>query len=249
MGFFLDGEKAIPDFYIILVEPKYGGNVGAIARVMANFEFKNLYLVNPCNLDDECYARSMHASNLLDDAKIFSSFEEATKNMDYLVATSAIESQNEKRHLRNAVALEDFSEKLYELDGKIGLVFGREDYGLRNEEIAKCDVILRIPTSENYLSLNLSHAICLVLYSLYLNKKYVPKEKKNIGKIEKEKLYTFFSNLLEVIDYPIHKKENTEVMFRRIMGRAMLSKWEYHTLMGVFSKSIEKIQNKKRKKP
>jgi tRNA/rRNA methyltransferase len=211
---------------------------------MANFNFNNLYLVDPCELDDECYARAMHASKILDDAKIFKSYDEAIKNIDYLVATSSIESLNDKRHLRNAVPLQELSEKLFEMDGKVGIVFGREDYGLYNEEIAACDVMLRIPTSESYLSLNLSHAVALVLYSIYIKKETIPKEKRTIEKLEKEKLYGFFSELLEEINYPEHKKENTEVMFKRIMGRAMPSKWEYHTLMGVFSKSLDKINKK-----
>jgi tRNA/rRNA methyltransferase len=211
---------------------------------MANFDFNNLYLVNPCELGDECYTRAMHAQKIVDDAKIFTSFEQAVKDIDYLVATSSIESKNDKRHLRNAVTLDYLSKKLYELNGKVGLVFGREDYGLYNEEIALCDVMLRIPTSESYLSLNLSHAVALVLYSLYVKRKTIPKEKRTIGKIEKEKLYDFFSQLLNKIDYPQHKKENTTIMFKRLMGRAMPSKWEYHTFMGVLSKSIEKIKDK-----
>ncbi|MCK4996637.1 MAG: RNA methyltransferase, partial [Thermoplasmatales archaeon] len=206
----------MPDFYVVLVEPKYGGNVGSVARLMENFDFNDLYLVNPCELDEECYSRAMHAHKILDGAKIFNSFEEAVKNIDYLVATSSIVSQNDKRHLRNAILLDDLSEKLFELDGKIGLVFGREDFGLYNEEISACDIMLRIPTSEAYLSLNLSHAVALVLYSLYIKRETAPIEKKTIGKVEKEKLYTFFSELLDVINYPEHKKEKTEVMFRRI---------------------------------
>ncbi|HDQ15731.1 MAG TPA: RNA methyltransferase, partial [Bacteroidetes bacterium] len=219
------------DFYVILVEPKYGGNIGAVARVMANFDFKHLYLVNPCKLDDECYARAMHASKILDEAKNFKNFDNATKDMDYLVATSSIDSKNDKRHLRNAVLLEDFSEKVFDMKGKIGLVFGREDYGLFNEEIAACDIMIRIPSSESYASLNLSHAVALVLYSLFV-KKESKRTKKIINKLEKEKLYLFFSDILKEINYPKHKKENTEIMFKRIMGRAMPSKWEYHTLMG-----------------
>jgi TrmH family RNA methyltransferase len=212
---------------------------------MANFDFKNLYLVNPCELDDECHARAMHAYDLIENAKIFSSFEDTIKKIDFLVATSSIESKNEKRHLRNAISLENLSENLIEIEGKVGLVFGREDYGLFNEEIASCDALLRIPTSESYLSLNLSHAVALVLYSLYINRKSEPKQTITIGKIEKEKLYNFFSQILEEINYPSHKKENTEIMFKRIMGRAIPSKWEYHTLMGVFSKTLEKLKNKK----
>ena len=213
---------------------------------MANFDFNNLYIVNPCELDDECYTRAMHAQKIVDDAKIFTSFKQAINDIDYLVATSSIESKNDKRHLRNAVTLEYLSKKIYEIDGKVGLVFGREDYGLYNEEIAVCDIMLRIPTSESYPSLNLSHAVALVLYSLYIKRKTIPKEKRTIGKIEKEKLYDFFSELLNKIDYPQHKKENTNIMFKRIMGRAMPSKWEYHTFMGVLSKSIGKINDKKK---
>lgn len=212
---------------------------------MANFDFGNLYLVNPCKLNDECYSRAMHAYKIIDDAKIFTSFDEAIKDVDYLVATSSIESKNDKRHLRNAVLIENLTDKIFRIDGKVGFVFGREDYGLYNKEIAACDIMLRIPTSDSYPSLNLSHSVALVLYSLYVKKKYKPRQKRIIGKIEKEKLYTFFSELLQEINYPKHKKENTEIMFKRIMGRAIPSKWEYHTLMGIFSKSLEKIKNKK----
>jgi len=210
-----------------------------------NFDFDKLCLINPCNLDDECYVRSVHADKILDNARIFSSFEDAIKDIDYLVATSSIETKTDKKHLRNPVLLEDLAEKIFELDGKVGLVFGRENYGLYNDEIASCDIMLRIPTSESYLSLNLSHAVNLVLYELYNKKTFEPREKRIIGRMEKEKLFDFFSNLLEEINYPKHKKEKTNVMFRRIMGRAMPSKWEYHTLMGVFSRALGKIKENK----
>lgn len=213
---------------------------------MANFDFKSLILVNPCELGTECYARAMHAKKILKDAKICSSFKEAVKDIDYLVATSSIDSKNDKKHLRNALILEDFSEKIFETEGKIGLVFGREDYGLLNEEIAACDIMLKIPTSDNYSSLNLSHAVGLVLYSLYI-KSQITLEKRTIDKLEKEKLFSFYKEILDLINYPEHKKEKTEVMFKRIMGRAMPSKWEYHTLMGVLSKSIKNIKKSKKK--
>jgi len=212
---------------------------------MANFNFSNLFLVNPCILDDECYSRAMHAQNIIDNAKIFYSFKDGVENLDFLVATSSIESKSDKKHLRNAVLLENLSEKIYEIDGKIGLVFGREDYGLYNEEIATCDIMLKIPTSESYPSMNLSHSVAVVLYSLYIHKKKDSKKKRIIGKIEKEKLFGFFSDLLDEINYPEHKKENTKIMFKRMMGRAMPSKWEYHTFMGVLSGSLKKIRAKK----
>ena len=231
-----------------MVEPKYSGNIGGVARVMANFDFHNLYLVNPsCELDDECYKRAMHAQEIVENTKVFKSFEKAIKDMDYVVATSSVESKNDKRFLRNAVSLEFFSKKIFETTGRVALVFGREDYGLLNEEIAVCDLLVRIPTSESYPSLNLSHAVGVVLYSLFIYKGVKTRKKTRVIEgIEKEKLYGFFSDLLDEIEYPIHKKENTKVLFRRVMGRAMPSKWEYHTFMGVLSKTLNEI--KKRKK-
>jgi len=211
---------------------------------MANFNFDNLYLVNPCELNDECYSRAMHAYNIIDDSKIFNSFKESVENLDYLIATSSIDSKSDKKHLRNPILLENLSKKIYEIDGKVGLIFGREDYGLFNEEIASCDIMLKIPTSEKYPSMNLSHSVAVVLYTLYISKKKQSMTKRTIGKIEKEKLFTFFSDLLDQINYPEHKKENTKIMFKRIMGRAMPSKWEYHTLMGVLSGSLDKIKGK-----
>jgi len=209
---------------------------------MMNFDFDKLYLVNPCELDDECYIRAVHAHKLLDRAKIFPSLENAVRGIDYLIATSSIASKTDRKHLRNPVLLEEISEKIHEVEGKVGFVFGREDYGLYNDEIAACDIMLRIPTSESYSSLNLSHSVGLVLYSLYVKKHLEPKKKRAMGEIEKKKLFEFFSKLLEEIEYPEHKKEKTKIMLRRIMGRSMPSKWEYHTLMGVLNDTLKKLK-------
>lgn len=236
----------IPEFYIVLVEPKYSGNLGAVARVMMNFGFKNLLLVKPCPLNEECYVRAVHAYSILDNAKIFDSFEEVSSFLDYLVATSSIETKSDKKHLRNPLSLEEFSNNIFDIEGKVGIVFGREDYGLYNPEIASCDIMLRIPTNDEYPSMNLSHAVAIVLYTLFISSAFKPRKKRNLGRVEKEKLFEFFNLLLEEISYPEHKKEKTRIMVKRIMGRAMPSKWEYHTLMGVIGKAIENIQKNKK---
>ncbi len=211
---------------------------------MANFDFKNLILVNPCKLDDDCYARAMHAQNILDEAKIVDTYKKAIEKMDYLITTSSIETKNDKKHLRKALSIEKLPEKILNLDGKIGLIFGREDYGLYNEEIAECDMLVKIPTSKSYLSMNLSHAVAIVLYSLFDKESDTISNKRVINNLEKDKLYKFFSETLDVSCYPEYKKEKTKVMFKRLMGRAIPSKWEYHTLMGVFSNIIKKLNKK-----
>lgn len=232
---------------MVLVEPKYGGNIGSVARVMMNFDIERLYLVNSCELDDECYCRSMHASSIIDNACVFPSFEEATSDLDFLVATSSIDTKSEKKHLRNPIFINEFSKKIFDTDGQVGLLFGREDYGLHNDEIAACDLMVKIPTSDRYHSMNLSHAVGIVLYQLYLEQTKLPLKRRKLDHVEKTHLYATFSLLLDSIDYPLYKKEKTEVMFKRIISRSMPSKWEYHTLMGVIGTAAKNC-NEKRKK-
>ena len=233
------------DASVILVEPKYAGNTGSVARVMKNFGFNKLILGNPSFSldDDECRKYAMHAQDLLENAIILSSFEDAMKKVDYMVGTTSIESRNDKHHLRKAMLAEDFAEEIYRLDGRVGIAFGREDYGLLNEEIERCDLLVKIPTSDVYPSMNLSHAVAVLLYEIF-SSKYEPEEKILASRMEKEKMYEFFDKMLDVIGYPEYKKENTRMLFRRVMGRSMLSKWEYHTLMGVFKKAIRAAEKK-----
>ncbi len=231
----------ISDYRVVLVEPKYCGNIGAVARSMMNFDLYDLYLVNPCRVDEDARARAMHAVDILDNAKIFDTFGDSIKDLDYIVATSSIVGKSEKKHLRKYVSLREFAERVRDVDGKIGLVFGREDYGLFNEEIAQCDALVNIPTSDIYPSMNLSHAVAVVLYEVFSDKRMVESVRKISG-LEKEKINKYFSEILNLIDYPPHKKKNTRIMFRRLLGRAIPSIFEYHTIMGVMSEIIKRLR-------
>lgn len=86
------------EFKIVLVEPKYPGNVGAVARVMMNFGFRDLIIVSDSfSVDDEeCRKMAVHAQEVLDNALILPNFEEALSMVDYMAGTSSIESKNEK---------------------------------------------------------------------------------------------------------------------------------------------------------
>lgn len=236
----------MPVFEIVLVEPKYGGNIGAVARVMMNFHVTSLVIVSPqVPLDDrECRERAVHAQEILDSARVVSSFTEAIKGSDFVVGTSSICSTNERHHLRKAVSVRNFSGKIYDVAGCVSLVFGREDYGLFNHEIKECDMLLQIPTSREYPSLNLSHAVGIVLYDLFAYNRQV-KPVRRVGRVERDILYGYLSLLLEEIAYPGYKKENTVMMIKRILGRAMVSQLEYHTLMGVLKGAVETLQGKK----
>jgi len=135
------------DITIILVEPKYAGNAGAVARLIKNFAFKHLWLISPkfSLEDDDCIKYSMHAYDVIENARIFDSFDDVIKEIDYLAGTTSVISNDDEHHLRKYMDVRDFAEMVNKIDGRIGIAFGREDYGLFNEEIMKCDILINIP--------------------------------------------------------------------------------------------------------
>ena len=211
---------------------------------MKNFGISDLYLVNPCQIDEEARRRAMHAQEIIENVKIFSSFEKVLEKLDYAAATSSVIMENEKAFLRKPLTVRKFVESIKDFDGVVGIIFGREDYGLYNHEIAKCDALVTIPTSDIYKSLSISHAVSIFLYEIFLSGHGERKGVRNIGRVEKHTLYKYFDEILDLINYPSHKLERAKVIFKRIVGRAKLTVWEYHTLMGVISEVVRRLKSR-----
>ncbi|WP_020469353.1 RNA methyltransferase [Zavarzinella formosa] len=153
---------------VVLVRPHYAGNVGSVARVMKNFGLNQLTLVSPYAdpLSDEARRMSTHGENLLTNAKIVDTFEEAVADCQLVFATSAnVEGLYRGSHYgRPDEVLPVFVDSLQ--TGPSALVFGPEPHGLANAEIAQCHGLIRIITDHEYSSLNLSMAVGICLYEL-----------------------------------------------------------------------------------
>ncbi|MCK4265842.1 MAG: RNA methyltransferase [Thermoplasmata archaeon] len=234
----------MPDFAVVLVGPKIPGNIGAVARAMSNFEMDELILVDPCKLEDDAYRFAKHARHIVENATVFDEFEKAIEDLDIVVGTTGIMTENERKFLRQPTTPQELADHLADKNGRVGLIFGREDYGLMNEELARCDILVTIPTSEEYPILNLSHAAAIMFHEVH-SKREVRKDRSLADGKEKETLNQLFSELLEVTNYSEHKRAKTKVMLRRIMARADLSVWEFHTLAGVVSRAINSVKRNK----
>lgn len=228
-------------FRVVLVEPKNEGNVGAVARGMKNFGVEDLVLVNPVTLRAEARQRAMHGVDILERARTVKDLEAAIAGAGLIVGTSGIDTESEKRFARIALSPRELATKLQKAKGQVALLFGREDFGLLEQELRRCDLLVKIPAAERYPILNLSHAVAIILYELFAAK--APKlAVREMSGLEKEKLHASFMGLLDATDYPIHKRSRTQIMFRRILGRAVPSKWEFHALMGVLQGATKRIQ-------
>ena len=232
----------MPSFCVVLVEPKYSGNIGSVARCMKNFGVKDLIMVNPCEIDDTAYMMAMHARDILENSRIFPDLESALNEIDLAVATTSVIEEHRKACLRKAYTLREFVEDVRDFGGRVGLIFGREDYGLYNHEIKECDILLTIPTSKEYPSLNLSHAVGIVLYELFSSKFDRRVRDRNIGTVEKRKMMETLREILDHLEYPDHKREKAEITLRRVIGRAKLTELEYHLLMGILGMIKERIR-------
>ncbi len=230
---------------VVLVEPKSEGNVGAVARAMRNFGARDLVLVKPCPLGDEAHKRAMHGVEILHAAKIVESFDAAIEGADFLVGTSGIDTRSEKRFARISVTPQDLATRVAPLQGVVAVAFGREDYGLFEQELARCDLLVTIPAAAEYPILNLSHAVTILLYELFAARGSTRSRREASG-FEREKLNEAFAALLEMTHYPEHKRSRTKIMFRRLMGRAVPSAWEYHAFMGALQRATKRIERLER---
>jgi tRNA/rRNA methyltransferase len=233
-------------FRIVLVEPMIDGNVGAVARSMANFGFERLFMVNPCELTEEAFKRAKHGNYILKAGTTVSTFEEAIAGCFLIVGTSGIITYGDKNFIRIPITARELAERIADQEDEVALVFGREDIGLTQEQLGRCDILVNIPTNEEYPILNLSHAATIVMYEIFASHGK-PSNPKKATEFEKDLMYHFFDELLEAVGYPEHRKEKTSIMFRRMMGRAIPTSWEFHTIMGVIGDAAKKIKRLEKK--
>lgn len=155
-------------FKIIVVEPRYQINLGYIARVSKNFGIRKLFLVKPrTKIGKRAIMFSKHAHRLLSEAKIYNDFKSAIRDCDVVIGTTGIWR---KGHINfdRTMLMEDAISKVSGLrEGKtVGIVIGRDDMGLRKEEVERCDIVAYIGTDPEYPVLNISHALAIMLYLL-----------------------------------------------------------------------------------
>ena len=130
------------DITFILVKPRYGGNIGSTARVLKNMGFTRLHLVRTSVLPThpEALRLAVGAADLLKKTKVFDTLEEATKGLRFLVGTS----RRTGKYRRDFVNLPEIGSKLTPRQ-KIGILFGAEERGLTNKELAVCHLVTTIP--------------------------------------------------------------------------------------------------------
>ncbi len=228
----------------ILHEPQLSENIGACARGIKNFNFSKLVVINPKPIfpNDKILATSVGAKEIIKKAKIYKSLEPAMKNLDCLISTTSRFRNKNIKHIKlNELKKINFRKN-------VGFLFGSEASGLSNNEISFSNYVLQIPTSHLFKSLNLSHSVIIVAYTLFqllkLNKSNYDKSNKiNLAsKKDIQSMINLCIKHLEEINFfkPSEKKPIMLENLRSIFYRMDLSEKETRILSSVFASLAKK---------
>jgi tRNA/rRNA methyltransferase len=233
---------AAPGPVIILVEPQLGDNVGAAARAMANFGLSRLRLIKPRDgwPNPRAWVAASGADRVLDEATLHDTIESAIADLTFVFATTARAHDQAKPVIGPEEAAREMAPRVAAGEG-VGLLFGRERYGLENHEVALADRILTLPVNPAFASLNLAQAVVIVAYEWFKLATagalpFAMPQKSEAA--PREQLLAFFANLereLEKVEFfrPAEKHETMSINLRNIFHRMAPTRQDIQTLSGV----------------
>src|SRR6516225_1894891 len=230
---------------VVLVEPQLGENIGAAARVMANFGLARLRLVKPRdgwpNLQAQRSASG--ADRVLEEAALFENVEDAVGDCSLVLATTARAHDQAKPVIGPEAAAREIAAHMSGGAGhaNVAVLFGRERYGLENHEVALADRIVTFPVNPAFASLNLAQAVALMAYEWFKLAGggelpfVMPQKSPPAGK---EQLFAFFAGLereLDKVEFfrPPEKRATMIINLRNIFARMVPTRQDLQTLHGV----------------
>ncbi|WP_339891192.1 tRNA (cytosine(32)/uridine(32)-2'-O)-methyltransferase TrmJ [Neptuniibacter pectenicola] len=235
---------------VVLINTFHPGNIGAAARAMKNMGLTNLYLVEPREFpSDEADARAAGAKDLLENATLVNSLEEAIADCQLVIGTSARTKRTFDLPLLNA---RKGAERIVaeSKQGKVALVFGRETMGLHNDELQQCNLHIYIPANPDYPVLNVSQAIQLLCYEVYVaaeEKTYTEIEEEYPRQKEMGLFYNHLEKVLRTTEFIIPQHEGKALdKLRRFFNRSRPERTELNMLRGILTSVEETVEKLKK---
>ena len=232
-------KKKIFNLKIVLVEPSGPANVGSVARLCSNFEVNELRIISPqCDIFSlEAKKMALKGQRYIDNCKIFNSIEQAIFDCDLVLATCGRIDLSNDIKCESPEEISKWISSFKEINN-LGILFGREDRGLSNNELLFAHKIFNIKTSQEYPSLNLSHAVSIILYEL--NKSSInnlDKELKVFDLASSKEIYESFNEIEEMLIRTGYLLEHTAFSkiskFKKFILKAKTSSYEINILRGI----------------
>lgn len=233
MNYTFDGVR------VVMVNTTEPGNIGAAARAMKNMSLSKLYLVNPKGYPSAvATARASGADDVLSKAVVCKSLEEALQSTHLVIGASARQRNIKWKQMDVVDACAEIKNTTGIKNQEVAVVFGTEKFGLTNEELDLCQILMTIPGNPNYFSLNVASAIQVFAYQNYVyntTTEFEKSENELASYNELESFYAHLAQVLEHIDYFEDKRPKTLLMrrLRRFFGRAEPEKEEVAIFRGI----------------
>jgi tRNA/rRNA methyltransferase len=231
-----------PGPIIVLVEPQLGENIGAAARVMANFALKRLRLVKPRDGWPNIQARraASGADRILDEAQLYHRLDAAIADCTLVLATTARAHDQAKPVISPDAAAALLAPHVVAGEN-VAVLFGRERYGLENDEVALADRIVTFPVNPAFASLNLAQAVAVVAYEWFKLAGggalpfAMPQRSPPAGKEQVQAFFAHLEHQLDTIEYfrPLEKRAMMLVNLRNIFARMQPTQQDIQTLHGI----------------
>ncbi len=237
---------------IILIETSNSGNIGSVLRAMKTMEFTNLCLVNPKEFPSEQVETfAANAKDLIEKVEVVDSLDQALEGVNFVIGTS---SRMRKVPWPNE-SLDSVSNKIIaeaKKDHKIALLFGREDRGLTNEELQRCNLHVHIKANEDYPVLNIAMAVQVVCYQLYIDsfqdKHVVDNDYWDVPTAQSNHVDRLINHFIDVAEQlEVFNKGNPRQIgarIKRLFTRVGLDEMEVNFLRGFLGAVEKKLKNK-----
>ena len=230
---------------VVLVEPQLGENIGMVARAMANFGLAELRLVNPRDgwPSDKARAAASKADHVIDGVVVYETLPEAIADLNYVIATTARERDGFKP-VRGPVEAGGILRARQNAGERTGILFGRERFGLYNEEVGLADEIVTFPVNPAFASLNIAQAVLLMSYewmkSGLVSETATPFRGPEMTPAPKAALQGLFDHLEEALSVrgyfrPEAKKPKMVDNLRAVLTRPGFAEAEIKVLRGIVS--------------
>ena len=234
---------------VVLVDVRNPLNIGAVARAMSNFGFPSLRLVNPYEVAFRDARSAVGAAATLESAEVYKTLTEAVSDCSLVVGTTAVGHRDLQHSLVPLVkGAKRIREHIAAGQG-CALLFGSEKFGLSNSDMSHCHWLMRIPTREEHVSMNLGQAAAICLYELMRNRKPVAQAKKGspASSADLERTTDTLIEALRASEYP---KLNTSKSFhnavRRMVRRFRMQQGDAEFFLGMLRQMVWKLGQKEK---
>ena len=246
-------EKSFSNLKVILVEPNGPLNVGSVARLCSNFEVDELRIVSPkCDIYSlESKKMALKGQKFLDNCKIFDNLAKAIFDCDLVLASCGRIDINKDSYFESSEEIFNWTLSFKNINN-LAIIFGREDRGLTNSELLMANKTFNIPTSHNNPSLNLSHAVSIVLYELHKTSKSNFNEELEVFNLASSKQihdsFLEIEEMLLTVGYLLKHTSRAKISkFKNYILRANTSMHEINVLRGIIHQIKWFLNNSKKK--